>query len=120
MKNSIYLNRWKQSLVIPLVAAFVLVNHFIVETLACSSQRGNYIIASFVLCPLIVNVFVRKRRMFYGALVNGLYMVVSYADYATKHDLSINLHELPVVFVALAFGLLIAVSIGGFIKRILR
>ncbi|MBC7798968.1 MAG: hypothetical protein H7Z37_19020 [Pyrinomonadaceae bacterium] len=120
MKNSIYLNQWKQSLVIPLVAAFVLAVHFIVEAFAYNGQRGGYIIASFVLCPLIVNVFVRKRRMFYGALVNGLYMAVSYADYATQHDLSINLRELPVVLIAMAFGVLIAVSIGGFIKRILR
>ena len=119
--NCGYVSRLLRSWPIPVCGLLVIATHWLIEALVqVGFSRGNLIMVSLFLCPLIISTLVRKRRGAMGAIINGSYLILTYSAFMSERGWAAAKRELIVFLVVLAFGLVCAVAAGGFHERLSR
>lgn len=116
-----YLRRIFSSWRIPAFALLVIAIHLIVETLVQAGfSRFTLFLFSSLISPLLVNVVMRERRLWWGALINGAGLLFSLADFTLKNGLEAAGRDLLPFLLVLAFSIACGACAGGFYVRLCR
>ena len=105
-KDHGYVSRILGSWHIPACGMLAITTHWLVESVVqTGSYRGAYILVSFFLSPLIISTIVRERKVFWGAMINGAYLTISYSAFMLERGWVAAKNNFWVFLVVLAFGL---------------
>lgn len=114
-----YFSRLLRSWRLPAYCLLVLATHWVVEELVeTGSFRGLLILLSLFLSPLVISTFARKRKLWWGASVNGAYLLVSYSAFILERGRLEALEDSMLFLLVLAFGLVCGACAGGFQERL--
>jgi hypothetical protein len=120
-KDYCYVSGILRSWHIPACGLLAIATHWLVESLVqTGSHKMAFVLGSFFLSPLIISTIVRSRKVMWGAIINGAYLILSYSAFIFERGWGAAKRDFPIFLLVLTFGLVCGACAGGFHGRLSR